>query len=170
MPSPTTILVVLLLVLAAAFGGDRFGHARGVQQQKVADQVLFDKINKDIEEQKAIANMTYKRLSEQVIAKAQAADNFKHKLEVSREQRRKELADYRRSPAANGSLFFDAQVAGCGGGSGGTQSGGGQTPGLTITTKVEIPPALRGSIRAILDDADDLTVDYQACYDWANRP
>lgn len=170
MPSLTTILVGLLLVIAAAVGGDHFGYGRGVASQKVADQVQFDKINKDLTEQKAQANTKYRLLSEQVIANAQSADNFKHQLEVTREKARTDLATLRSQYDTHGLWFTTTKSAGCGASSGGPQGSQGLGSGLDATVQVELPPTLRSALRKLMDEADEQQVNYQACYDWVNRP
>ena len=163
-------LLVLLLVCAAAVGGDHFGYGRGDQARQVTDQKQFDKLNNDLATQKAQANETYRMLATAATKRGQEAEDYKHQLEVTREKSRTDLAALRSQYDGRSLWFSTTKAAGCGDGSGGTQGSAGSSPGAEAAVRVELPPALRSSLRQLMDEADDLRVDYKACYDWANRP
>jgi len=83
----------------------------------------------------------------------------------------KVIDDLRRDLATRG-LRFPAPVesARCGGGSGSPQSGETQTARADATTIVDLPRKISDDLRQLTFDADQLRVEYQRCYDWANSP
>ncbi len=171
-PSPNfaAICAALCAIIVACLVGHHVGYGRGVTFQKVEDQKQFDKLNADLAKQKADAGAKYKALAEQALASAQAADKFKNQLEVVREKSRTDLDAYRRSVSGS-RLFFDStQAPGCGHSSGSPQSGAQLPTSPDATSRVELPPTLREALRELMDIADDVSLNYRACYGWAHRP
>jgi len=165
------ILAILATIGLAAFTGYRSGHHNGTNEQKVVDQAEFDRINGLLTVQKSEAASMFRRLTAEALAKQTEADAFKTQLEMNRVKNQKVIDDLRRDLATRG-LRFPAPVesARCGGGSGSPQSGETQTARADATTIVELPRKIADDLRQLTFDADQLRVEYQRCYDWANSP
>lgn len=164
-------IAVIAAIIGAAILGDGFGHRRGINEQKAADQVRFDQINKDLSDQKAEAFSTYQRLAAEIVARQEAADTLKTQLEMNRVKNQKVIDDLRTDLASRGLRFATTtENAGCRDGGGGAEGGKGQTPGAPATTIVELPRKITEDLRQLTFEADQLRIEYQRCYDWVNSP
>lgn len=171
----TSKIVILLAILAAiglaGFTGYKSGHHNGVNQQKVLDQVEFDRINGKLTTQKSEADVTFRRLSAEAIAKQAEVDAFKTQLEMNRAKNQNVIDGLRRDLASRGLRFTaPAEAAGCGGGGGSPQGPEIKTARADATTVIELPRKITEDLRQLTFDADQLRVEYQRCYDWANAP
>lgn len=169
MPSPWLILGGVLLVLALVAGAGVKGHSMGVQAQKVADQVQFDKINAGLTKQKAEANAIYQKAQGDIIALQQERDQFKTQLGVKDAQNRKATAALTARYSGLRLRFRTAKSAGTGANCASTVSSSPNPAGDAGTTVVVIPDALNHDLFQLARDADDLRDSYATCYAYANQ-
>ncbi len=169
MPNPYVILGGVLLVLALVAGAGVKGHSMGVQAQKVADQVEFDRINAAITKQKAEAAAIMQGKQAEIIALQQQRDSFKTQLEVKDAQNRKATADLTRKYSGLQLRFRAVQSAGCGAGGSGTVPSSANAAGDAGTVVAVLPDAITVNLRQLAIDADNLRDAYALCYAYATK-
>jgi hypothetical protein len=171
--------VVVAIVSSIIFAYDRWregvyteGYTHGVDAQKATDQVEFDRIERDITEQKAQANALYQSALADIV-KAQAAnDQFKTQLEKAREINRSQTNDIARRLAGQRLRFAadpPAQAAGCGAGGGGAASSPPEAPRDASPAACVVSAAVDTALKSIVFDADTLRDDYKLLFEWAHR-
>lgn len=166
--NPYIIIAAIIALAGAFFGGERIGHRNGVNQQKVADQAQFDKVNTDLAKQKAEAARLYEQAQKDIITKQTAEAEFKTQLEKQRAQANTTITALRRDYDAR-SLRFTIKDPGCRAGGGDSSATQGNPASPATTTEVQLPDSIARNLRQLVEDADSLKIEYQACYDWANR-
>jgi lipopolysaccharide export system protein LptC len=164
------IVAAVALLAATNLFSNRQGHTAGVNAQKVADQAVFSKYEKDIAEQKTVANAIY-RASQDAVIKAQTElDTFKTQLENDRVKSKDEIELMRRQYATVGLRFTTtAKGAGCGSSSSVTNTTKSEAPGTQETVSVQLPETLTANLRQLAIDADELNSEYGICYKYINR-
>lgn len=164
------ILAVLLAVGAYSYWLEGFGYDRGANEQKVENQKLIDAINQRLDDQKKESALKLARLVDEMIARTKKDELLREKIELERQSGRDRNAAVRRDNAGELRITVDpASVAGCRGGGDGPPGAGGAAPSAPATISVELPREIRENLRALIDEADDLAVDYRACYSWVTR-
>lgn len=167
--NPYSIIAALLIAMGLWFGGEYRGHSTGVAEQKVADQIQFDKINAGLTKQKTDAATLYQNVQASIIALQTERDTFKTQLG---EQHAKDQAatDAARSRYSNLKLRFRAtQGERCGGSSSGSVPGSTNPTGATGAKTVELPTAVTSNLRQLAFDADQLADNYRLCYNFTRQ-
>lgn len=160
--------VKMLLLVIVAVGAFFFGRGVGINEQKVADQKIFDQTNTDIADWKAKANDKYRRLVLEKIAGIVANENL-----ISAGDKRYEegikAADSRRAKyAGNGLRFATTEGPGlrsCGNGPGSASA----ETNTTGPAYVELPGQIREGLRGLQLDGDRLIEAYRKAFDWINQ-
>lgn len=164
------LIIGALVALAAAFGGgDYLGHGRGIDEQKVADQKIFDQINAGLAKQKAEANALYQQAQADIIALQAERDDLKTTLEKEREEARKTTDDLRSKYAGLSLRFRSVQSGGNRPNGAGAQSAGGNPASPATASVLQLPDQVAGNLRQLAFDADKLRDDYALCYGYANK-
>lgn len=170
MLNPWIILVVVLAIIGAGGGGFASGHHFGTASQKVADQVEFDRINKQIAERKATADAMYRNAQAVIIQQAADMAQSDNQREKERQSDVKTINDLRSRYAAVGLRFSTGQVAGLGGCRLGASSPGTDPAGNNGAADVQLPDSLARDLRSLQFEADALRIDYAILYKWAHDP
>lgn len=166
--NPWIILGAIIIVLVLCAGSAYEGHEIGVNSQKVADQKQFDLINQTIARNKVKANGILRAAQERNANLAADNEIFNRKLMGEHNANREKTDALERIYAVYG-LRFRAQIAGCGGSSGGSMPSQGDPASTDGTTFVQLPDAIARNLRQLAKDADKLRDDYRLCYDYANQ-
>jgi hypothetical protein len=169
MMNPWVILAIVLTLGATHTGAYTLGYGNGVNAQKVADQEQFDKLNKDIADQKAQANAKYRDALGSIIALQTERDKFKNQLGEQREKNREVTTKLADAYAAYQLRFSVTEVARCWRGGRYTQGAECDAASPAKTTTVQLPDAITANLRRLAKDADELNDDYKACYAYANQ-
>jgi hypothetical protein len=172
MSSLVSLLVGIIMLVAATVAGEHFGHTRGVNEQKVEDQVVFDNYHNAVEEQKSQASALLVKVQATIIAEQEAGAAFKNQLEIDRAKNRDDVDALRRKYADSKLRFIapaTGQTSGCGGGSGGSAGTEGKASGPDAPTVVQLPDSIAGNLRQLTLDADKLSGEYATCYRYVNR-
>jgi hypothetical protein len=174
--NPWMIIGVLAMLAGSWFGGHHQGYKVGVNEQKVADQKTIDAANArtqgiidgyniQIVEQKADANLKYRKAQADVIEALAERDTFKTKLGEEHVKNQDLTNRLRDAYAAYGLRFAvpaeDARHW-CGGG--GAEAAGLKTSGDAPPAVIQLPEALARNLRQFAYDADELNDDYKLCY------
>lgn len=157
-------LLWLASLVATGLWREHVGHTAGVAEQKVADQRLFDQINREREQQRAEADALYRAEQEKTIAALVERDAFKHQLEVTDAENRKATAALAAKYSGMGLRFRAVEGSGAGQNCRGPAPAEGNAPGPDAASVVQLPDALAGSLRRIVADADALKDEYAKCY------
>lgn len=165
----TEVLIGILVIVAVAAGAEHVGHTSGVRDQKVVDQVEFDKINKQLTTQKAEANELYRQAQADIIKLQAERDELKGKLEVKREADRKATDDNRNRFSGMGLRLGVLKGAGDRADGGGTQGAGSNAASVAAPTPVDVPKETASDLRQLAFDADKLADDYRLCYGYATQ-
>lgn len=165
--NPYIIIGTLIALAAAFFGGDHIGHGRGVNEQKVANQREFDRIEGERTKQKAEANALYRQAQADIIALQTERDKLKTELEKKREIDRKATDDDRAKFSGLGLRFQPAEDAGHRGDGICSKGSGTNAAGPADPATIELPASLTAELRQIAFDADKLADDYRECYGYA---
>jgi len=162
----TWINVLIAAIIAAVIA--TAGYLTGVNSQKVADQVEFDRINNETADMKAQANAAYRTVQEYNLLVMKERDTLKTAL-LKEKQINVETINALRTRYANvGLRYSTGQVAGLGASGNSALLGTGNAAGNVASTINELPAAITASLRSIVYDCDALNVDYRLLYDWAH--
>lgn len=161
--NPYLILWFVLSIVVSGAAGFSSGHRSGVTDQKAADQVQFDKINRDTVEQKAQANALYRQQQDANIAMMLERDQLKTKLEKQHAIDTANTAALRDKYTGLG-LRFTAEAPRLGNSSGCAKSAGIDPASAETSAIVQLPDALAANLRRLAFDADQLADDYLECY------
>lgn len=164
--SPYLIIGFLIALAVAGAGGYVEGHKFGVDQQSVADQAQFDKVNADIAKQKADANATYKAKADEALALTAQRDQLKNQMEVQHAKDSKATDDARTQLAGERLRF--AQDSGSGGGGSSTSSANANPASNNGPATCELSEQTSEPLKQIVYDADKLRDDYALLYNWSH--
>jgi hypothetical protein len=155
---------------AALYGvGLQQGRTMGINSQKVLSQGQFDKVNKDLSTQKAEAALKLKVLYDQRDADQAAHDDVKQKLEIARVKQQTEISALRVKYSSSVLRYpTPKQGAGCGLSSVSSASSQADSPDAASPTLSQLPDAITRDLRQLTVDADELSANYRACYDYIN--
>jgi len=159
-------VVIALAIFAAGFGG---GHTVGVNSQKVEDQVEFDRINKQLLDNKTVAAGILAKKNAENISLAEERDRIKSTLEKEREDNRTVTGNLERKYSGLSLRFRATKDAGCWAGSGISGKAKDDAIGIATTTEVQLPDEIAGNLRQLTKDADELNDDYTKCYNGNER-
>lgn len=166
--NPYIVIAALIALISTNIGSAYLGKEYGKNAQKAKDQVHFDQVNADLTEQKDAAFAALLKNRDNIIDLQIAQGDFMTKLEVERAKNRDLNTAIKRANADSELRFTATKDSVCG------QSGGdagateipetsSQEPRYVV---IKIPDALTASLRGIVEDADDLWTEYQACYSY----
>lgn len=144
-------------------------HSRGVDQQKVADQAQFDKLNASIADQEALANAKYRTQQNANLALATERDALKVTLEKEHETNRIATAALRDRYAAVGLWYTSGQSTESGLGGRRTEGASVDPTSASGVTVVQLPDAITSDLRRLAFDADELADSYRECYGYAKK-
>lgn len=167
--NPWLIVGFLVALIVAAAGGFKAGDTYGTDQQKVADQVEFDRINQGIADQKTKAASLLAQKNAENLALMEERDTLKTNLEKEHAQAQAATAAARDHFAGLGLRFKPAEAPGCRLGSGCAGSPATDAAGTHAAPTVELPAAITASLRSIAFDADNLADAYRECYGYAQQ-
>ena len=167
--NPYALIVAIVLAVALWFGGDHAGHKRGINAQKVADQRQFDQINAEREQQKATANVIYRKAQDDNLTLMVERDQLKTKLEKEHATNQKATDDLRTRYSGLGLRFTTDQGAGLGLSSRSAQGAGTDPASAIAPAFVQLPDALAADLQQLTFDADRLADDYRKCYGYATQ-
>ena len=162
-------VVIALAWLVSLVGVGAWQHGAGVDSQKVADQVEFDRINSETAEMKAQANAAYRLVQDANAQVMKDRDAIKTSL-LKEKQSNVEAINAIRAVYANVGLRYSTKDAGLGNGGANTLPGTGNAAGNVASNERELPAAITAGLRAIAYDCDASAVEYRTLYEWANRP
>jgi len=160
-------IIIALVWAGSLFSVGVWQHGAGVDSQKVADQVEFDRINAGIAEQKAQANAAYRLVQEHNILVMKERDTLKTKLQQEQLTNAKAINDLR-TRYANVGLRYVTKDARLGDSGNSAMLGTGSAAGNVFAETRELPAAITASLRSIAYDCDALNVDYRLLYDWVH--
>lgn len=166
--NPYIILGFVLSLIVAGAAGFTSGHHFGVNGQKAADQVQFDKINQDIADRKAQANAIYRKNQDDNLALMVERDQLKTTLEKEHANHQAATTALRDKYSGLG-LRFTAEAPRLGNGGGCAQSAGTDPAGSDSAAIIQLPGAIAADLRRLAFDADQLADDYQKCYGYAEQ-
>lgn len=160
---------VLAMVLGIVFGIHHYGALRyedGITHQKGIDQGIFDRVNQQLTDQKAVAAKMISDRDLQIIALQQAQAAQRAQQEKQHDQDVAATDAARRDAAASRLRITIpvSQVAGCGVGRGVDVPGPSTSPVTSGTEVLDLPEAYRRGLLDIAFDADKLADDYRRCY------
>lgn len=167
--NPWLIVGFLVALIVAGAGGFKAGDTYGTDRQKVADQVQFDRINKDLADRKAEAAVLLKAENQKTLALMVERDQLKTTLEKEHAKAQAATAAARNHYAGLGLRFQPAQAAGCRLGSGCAGNPAPDATGAYAAAAVELPAAVTASLRSIAYDADTLADAYRECWGYAQQ-
>lgn len=167
--NPYLILTFVLAVIAAGVGGCTYGHGTGIDEQKAADQVQFDKYNQDIADQKTQANALYRKAQDANLALMTERDQLKTTLEKQHAINKAATAALRDKYFGVGLRFTARQTSGFGSGGGSAQDPGPDSASPGPATLVQLPGEIAANLRRLAFDADQLADEYRKCYGYANQ-
>lgn len=167
--NPWVILGAVLAAIAVYAAGDYRGHARGVNQQKAEDQIIFDNINAKIARQKAEAAAAYRQAQDDVIALQVERDQLKNDLGKRREDDRKATDATRAKFAGVGLRIPAPKSSGVGADSCGPKAAGGDAAKPDAPATIELPAAVTRDLRQLTLEADTLADEYRKCYGYATQ-
>ena len=170
MLNPWIILAVVLAIIGAGGGGFASGHHFGTASQKVADQVEFDRINKQIAERKATADAIYRNAQAVIIQQAADMAQSDNQREEERQSNVKAINDLRSRYAAVGLRFSTGQASRLGGCRLDADGQSADPAGNNGATEIQLPDEITRRLQDIAYDADALKVDYAILYAWAHDP
>lgn len=164
MPNPWVILGGVLLLFGLLFGAEQYGHTQGVNTQKVADQVEFDRINAALTMQKSDAAAMLQKAQTDIITLQANRDKLKLTMEKQHAQDQVTNAALRDKYSGLGLRFKPAEGSGCGNGGSGTLPAQGNAAVLAAAPSVLISRETSDALRALAYDADELAANYKLCY------
>lgn len=162
--NPWVILGAVLVVLVLMAGAHSHGHKSGINEQKVADQAEFDRINAELEAQKAAANKIWREKAGEAQARRIEVGKLSHQLGVQHEENRQLTDRNRLALDALRLRWKSTESSGRGDSAGNSEANHGGTASSTKTAYCEFPEALDRSLKEILADADRLRDDYEYQY------
>jgi len=163
------IIAFLLTTIAIFFAVGYAGYDYGYKTQKLKDQVIFDQVNKEREEQKQEAAILLASLQQKIIEAQAESAKFKNQLEKQRAQHNDNITALR-IEYATGGLFFEAPVhSGCGRSGGSTGGSQGDPSSACPTSRVQLPDSIAADLRQLVYEADKLAVEYETCYNYVNH-
>ncbi len=139
--------------------------AIGENNQKVADQAIFDQYNKAISDLHTKAMNELQSANKQAMDRKLASDKITKQLEVARETDKQKTEQLRRYADAYSLRFAASNSAGGEGGNNAETNQGGTTNN-TGTATCELSAEASRSIKSLVYDADTLRDDYRLLYDW----
>ena len=162
------ILLIIVVFSATFVLGGLAGDRIGVNRQKAADQVQFDRINGQLRDQKAEAARQLAVLHEENLKLILDRDTLKTNLEKQYAAARQETTTVRRELSAL-SLRFTVETGTRGGGS--ISSGSSEVIPASVagTTLVELPEKITADLRQWAEDADALRDAYALCYGFVTQ-
>ena len=169
MMNPYVILTALLVWLGSLAGVGWWQHNAGRNAQIAADQLQFDRINAQINEQKTIANNTYRTAQATIIATLAERDKFKTQLEKDHAKNQAATDALRRKYADVGLRFPAAQGSGCGAGSPSPLPAVAGAASIDAAAVCVVSDAVDAALKSIVFDADQLADEYQKCYGYATQ-
>lgn len=166
--NPYLILGFVLSLIAAGGTGFASGHHYGVVDQQAVDQVLFDKVNQDIADQKAQANAIYRKRQDDNLALMLERDQLKTRLEKRHATNQANTAALRDKYSGLG-LRFTAEAPRLGNGSRCAPSPGADPASNEPAAIVQLPGEITEGLLQLAFDADSLADDYRKCYGYAEQ-
>lgn len=161
-------LIIALVWAASLVSVGAWQHSAGVNSQKVADQVEFDRINAQTADMKAQANKAYWLVQDANVQAMKERDLAKTAI-LKEKQTNVETINALRTRYANvGMRYSTGQVAGLRNGSANALPGTGNAASNVTPVERELPAAITAGLRAIAYDCDALNVEYRVLYKWAN--
>lgn len=168
--NPWIILAILLALAGSAGGGFWYGDSYGTNQQKVADQKEFDRINKMLDDQTKEAAQQYQTDQANIINLMHNQDLWKTKLENEHAQNAKATDNLRREYDTKLLRFragANSFVSGnCGGSS---QDSEASTSSTGSSTVIQLPDEITRGLRHLAEDADRLKDSYIECYQYSQQ-
>lgn len=162
--NPWVILGAVLALLVLVGVVYTQGHSDGVDDQKLEDQAEFDRINAELEAQKAAANKIWREKADEAQARRIEVGKLTHQLGVQHEENRQITDRNRLALDALRLRWKSAESSGRGDSGRGAEADPGGTASSTEAAICEFPEALDRSLKAILADADRLRDDYEYQY------
>lgn len=160
------IKVLIAAIIAAAIA--TAAYRTGVNSQKVADQVEFDRINDETADMKAQANAAYRIAQDFNLKTMKERDTAKTELLKEKQKHEKSINDDRARYANVGLRYSTGQATGLGASGANALPGTGSAAGNVTSIERELPAAITAGLRAIAYDCDALNVEYRTLYEWAN--
>jgi hypothetical protein len=157
------IAIALALLISAFLFGDHYG----TNNQKVEDQVEFDRIEKERTDQKDAASILYKKLADELLL-AQAANQKLISDGVTQRENNRKATDALVAKYSGVGLRYGTQSSRLGERCSGTQSADSQASPAGATV-VQLPDTLAGKLRRIVADADYWLDEYRSCFKWVTE-
>lgn len=167
--NPWLLIGFIVALIGAYFGGDYQGHKNGIAEQKVADQVQFDKLNQGVADQKTKAATLLATMNAENLALMTERETLKTNLETQHAKDAKATDDLRRKYSGYSLRFQPTQVAGCGLGGSSTASTSASAASVDAAPSIELPAAINRRLFDIADDANRLADSYRECYGYAQQ-
>lgn len=167
--NPYAIIAALVVAIGLWFGGDHVGHTRGINEQKVADQGKFDKVNADLTENKAEAAGILKTKNAEILALMIERETLKTTLEKDREKNRVATNALRDKYASIGLRIELGKDSGRWPGGGSASSTVVNSTGVDAAAILQLPDTVTGNLRQLVFDADNLADEYRKCYGYAQQ-
>lgn len=162
-------IVVVCVWLASLFAVGHWQNSAGMNEQKVADQKEFDRINEKTAADKAAADVKYRQAQADQIALLTERDQLKTQLEKEHANNQAATDAVRNRYAGLGLRYKSAKAAGPGGGCASPTGAAPDSASPDGPATFELPAALAGELRQIAYDADTLADSYRECYGYAQR-
>jgi hypothetical protein len=167
MINPWVILGFVVALATTNLGSYFYGMGVGEDKQAVADQVQFDKINKDIADQKSLAGAILVQSHKDVIEKMKQRDEFKNKLGEQREENRQITHKLSNVYAAYSLQFELDESPRCW--RGGVYTKGAECYATSnaqaaVKTVIQLPEKITADLRQFADDSEGWLDEYRLCY------
>lgn len=162
--NPWVILGAMLALLVLVGVVYTQGHSDGVDDQKLADQAEFNRINAELTEQKAKANTLWREKATANAERATEVGKLTHQLGVQHEENRQLTDRNRLALDALRLRWKSTESPGRGDSGRGAEANPGGTASSTEAAICEFPEALDRSLKEILADADRLRDNYEYQY------
>lgn len=166
--SPWAILAIVVAFGGCLAGAEHFGDVRGTNQQKVADQTQFDKVNADLAKNKADAAQIYETEQAKIIALQGERDAAKTQLENEHADNEKATNALRSQLAGERLRFAAAQDTGSRAGGAGAMPANANPASDSTAAVCVVSDAVDADLKSIAYDADSLRDDYKLLYEWAH--
>ncbi len=166
--NPYLIIGLMVAGLSLATGGYVLGNKNGRNAQAVLQQAEFDRVNATLTENKRVASNALLEAQADIIKLQSDRDAFKTKLGEQYAKNRADT-DAIRDSLFNSRLQFNAEITGCGAGSGSPLSTSGNTASDNASATCELPATITANLRQLTLDADRLRDDYWLLYNF-NHP
>lgn len=173
MPPSLYVRLIIAAIGLLSVGGINLvlyekGVSDGKQKQELIDKKAIDDVNRQIENNKAIATRLYQQSQQQVIDIQRERDIANHKLEEEHDENIKTINDIKLK-YANDRLRFKSENVRSRDGSSNTMSTSGITPSNNETTNCELPREITQRLQTITYDADVLLENYIYLYNFVHK-